>query len=275
MEIEVGEARLQFETIGTGRPILLIHGYSLDRRMMKACMEPVFARRSDDWQRIYVDLPGMGGSRAPARLASSDWILDILLRFIDALLPGRRFALMGESYGGYLVRGIARKRTASVDGLLLLCPMIVPDRQKRDRPDFRRIARDEEFCATIPREQRGRFEVETVVQTRQTWARYSEEILPALAAGDPSFLRNLHGPRYGFSFDVDALEEPWDKPALFLLGRQDDVVGYRDAWKLVESYPRASFVVLDRAGHCLQIEQESLFASLADEWLDRVRESSG
>jgi pimeloyl-ACP methyl ester carboxylesterase len=273
MEIEVGEARLQFETIGTGRPILLIHGYSLDRRMMKACMEPVFAGRSDDWQRIYVDLPGMGGSRAPARLASSDWILDILLRFIDALLPGRQFALMGESYGGYLARGIARKRTASVDGLLLLCPMIVPDRQKRDRPGFRRMARDEEFCATIPREQRGRFEVETVVQTRQTWARYSEEILPALAAGDPSFLRNLHGPRYGFSFDVDALEEPCDKPALFLLGRQDDVVGYRDAWKLIESYPRASFVVLDRAGHCLQIEQESLFAPLAGEWLDRVRES--
>ncbi|MCX7037910.1 MAG: alpha/beta hydrolase, partial [Spirochaetes bacterium] len=134
MEIQVGEARLQFETIGAGRPILLIHGYSLDRRMMKACMEPVFARRSDEWQRIYVDLPGMGGSSAPARLASSDWILETLLAFIDALLPGRRFSLMGESYGGYLVRGIVRKRAVSVDGLLLLCPMIVPERQKRDRP---------------------------------------------------------------------------------------------------------------------------------------------
>ncbi|MCX7038843.1 MAG: alpha/beta hydrolase [Spirochaetes bacterium] len=275
MEIQVGEARLLFETIGTGRPILLIHGYSLDRRMMKACMEPVFARRSDDWQRIYVDLPGMGGSRAPARLASSDWILETLLAFIDALLPGRRFSLMGESYGGYLVRGIVRKRAVSVDGLLLLCPMIVPERQKRDRPSFRRMARDDEFHATIPRELRRRFEVEMVVQTRQTWARYNEEILPALAAGDPLFLRKLHGPRYGFSFDVDALEAPLDKPALFLLGRQDDVVGYRDAWKLIESYPRASFVVLDRAGHCLQIEQESLFTALAGEWLDRVRESPG
>ena len=89
MEISLGEATLQYETLGSGRPLLLIHGYSLDRRMMKACMEPVFARRSDDWQRIYVDLPGMGGSRAPAHLASSDCILEALLGFLDALAPGR------------------------------------------------------------------------------------------------------------------------------------------------------------------------------------------
>ncbi len=273
MEISLGEATLQYEIVGSGRPLLMIHGYSLDRRMMKACMEPVFARRTDEWQRIYVDLPGMGGSRAPARLASSDWVLETLLALIDAALPGRRFALMGESYGGYLVRGIVSKRAASVDGLLLLCPMIVPQRQQRERPTFRLMARDEEFHATIPHELRRRFEVEMAVQTRRTWARYSEEILPALAAGDPLFLRKLHGARYGFSFEVDALQAPFEKPALVLLGRQDDVVGYRDAWRLIESYPRASFVVLDRAGHCLQIEQEDLFASLAGEWLDRVREA--
>jgi len=58
-----------------------------------------------------------------------------------------------------------------------------------------------------------------------------------------------------------------------VLGRQDSVVGYRDAWRLIESYPRATFAVLDRAGHWLQIEQERLFAELAAEWLDRVREA--
>ena len=32
-------------------------------------------------------------------------------------------------------------------------------------------------------------------------------------------------------------------------------------------------VVLDRAGHRLQMEQEKLFNALVDEWLDRVEES--
>ena len=57
---------------------------------------------------------------------------------------------------------------------------------------------------------------------------------------------------------------------LFLLGRQDSVVGYRDAWKIIENYPRATFAILDRAGHILQIEQEELFNSLTNDWLDRV-----
>ena len=35
-------------------------------------------------------------------------------------------------------------------------------------------------------------------------------------------------------------------------------------------YPRASFVLLDKAGHGLQIEQDILFTETVKEWLDRV-----
>jgi hypothetical protein len=42
----------------------------------------------------------------------------------------------------------------------------------------------------------------------------------------------------------------------------------------LESYPRATFAVLDRAGYNLPIEQERLFAALVEEWLDRVEEAS-
>jgi pimeloyl-ACP methyl ester carboxylesterase len=180
---------------------------------------------------------------------------------------------MGEFYGGYLARGIVRKRAPLVEGLFLLCPMILPDREKRDRPAFRVLARDKGFHATLSRDQRKGFETEMVVQNKETWRRYRKEMVPGFSAGDQLFLRKLHGPSYPLSFDVDALEVPFDKPALFVLGRQDSVVGYRDAWRLIESYPCATFAVLDRAGHCLQIEQERLFAELAAEWLDRVREA--
>ncbi len=57
------------------------------------------------------------------------------------------------------------------------------------------------------------------------------------------------------------------------MGRQDHWLGYKDAWKILENYPRATFAVLDRAGHCLQMEQEKLFNQLVSEWLDRVEES--
>lgn len=53
------------------------------------------------------------------------------------------------------------------------------------------------------------------------------------------------------------------------------MVGYRNAWEILENYPRGTFAVLDRSGHFLEVEQEGLFQSLAGEWLDRVDEHAG
>ena len=61
-------------------------------------------------------------------------------------------------------------------------------------------------------------------------------------------------------------------PTLFVLGRQDSVVGYRGAFALMDGYPRATVAVLDRAGHGLPWEQPELFAALGSDWLDRVEQ---
>ena len=75
-----------------------------------------------------------------------------------------------------------------------------------------------------------------------------------------------------FSFDVDRLPAPFAGPTLMLTARQDHLCGYRDAWDLLDNYPRATFAVLDRAGHFVNIEQDVLCQALMREWLDRVEE---
>jgi pimeloyl-ACP methyl ester carboxylesterase len=50
-------------------------------------------------------------------------------------------------------------------------------------------------------------------------------------------------------------------------------VGYEDAWKLLGCCPHATYAVLDRASHNLQIEQTELFSALVFEWLSRVEKS--
>ena len=62
----------------------------------------------------------------------------------------------------------------------------------------------------------------------------------------------------------------FSKPSLFITGRQDNAVGYYDLYNLLEDYPRATFAILDTAGHNLQIEQEEVFNSLFLNWLERV-----
>ena len=44
------------------------------------------------------------------------------------------------------------------------------------------------------------------------------------------------------------------------------------SWELLDNYPRATFAVLDRAGHFVNIEQDVLCQALMREWLDRVEE---
>jgi pimeloyl-ACP methyl ester carboxylesterase len=275
MVCELDGARLHYEAAGEGTPVLMIHGFSLDLRSMASCMEPVFRGRSEGWMRIYVDLPGMGQSPAPAWPGSSDRVLQLLLSFIDAVIPGRGFLVAGDSYGGYLARGVVNRRQASVEGLLLVCPVIAARASDRDVPPLTVLVRDEALLGGMAESQRRDFAASTVVQTARTWERFSSSVLPGMAMGDKEFQDELHGKEYALSFDVDDLELPFVRPALFLLGRQDSVVGYRDAWKLLVHYPRASFAILDRAGHSLEIEQETLFRALAGEWLDRVVEHRG
>lgn len=62
---------------------------------------------------------------------------------------------------------------------------------------------------------------------------------------------------------------------LLVTGRPDSTVGYAGAWDLLEDYPRATFGVLDRAGHALPHEQPELLRALVPEWLDRVDEHRG
>jgi pimeloyl-ACP methyl ester carboxylesterase len=55
-----------------------------------------------------------------------------------------------------------------------------------------------------------------------------------------------------------------------LMGCQNSSTGYRDHWRLIENYPHASFMVLDKVGHNLEIEQPELFTALVKEWFERV-----
>ncbi len=79
------------------------------------------------------------------------------------------------------------------------------------------------------------------------------------------FLKEIWEKGYPFSFNVDKYFKKFEKPTLFLLGRQDSSVGYSDVWNIIEKYPRSTYAIIDKAGHSLQIEQVELFNSLVSE----------
>lgn len=260
-----------YEEYGEGKPIIMIHGYYPDHRLMSGCMEPVFLKR-EGYRRIYIDLPGMGKTKGETWIDSSDKMLKVVLEFIDRVIPDESFLIAGESYGGYLARGVLYHMTEQADGLLLLCPSIIADHEKRNVPPHTVIVSDNSLLAALSKEEAEDFGAIAVVQSQDTWDRYDKEIYSGVRIADGAFLEKLRNERFSFSFDVDTLAEKYNKPVLLLLGRQDSSVGYKDAWNILDNYPRGTFAVLDRAGHNLQIEQVEIFNVLVGEWLDRVEE---
>lgn len=267
--VEVEGARVHHEVHGPGDPdaptVVLVHGFTVDMRVMTTPFEPVFARRPG-WRRVYLDLPGHGRTTAPG-VAGSDDVFRVLRAAVDALVPGR-YVVVGQSYGGYMARGLVAAHRDRVDGMAIVVPVIEPAHEKRDLPPRRILFRDLGLAGRTGREALDADEV-GVVQTPRTWAHREEAVVPGQEALDEAAALRIAA-SYEGTFAVDDGE--FARPSLILAGRQDSMTGYRDAWTILEKYPRATFAVLDRAGHGVDGEQPALLEALVGDWLDRVEE---
>lgn len=134
MDLVINGLTVHYVSIGEGFPILMLHGYKVDHRVMTGCMEPVF-QETPGFRRVYIDLPGMGQTKRADWIKNADAMLDLILEFIERVMPGERLLVAGESYGGYLARGLVRKLGSRVAGLLLICPVIHPALEDRTLPE--------------------------------------------------------------------------------------------------------------------------------------------
>ena len=255
---------IYYEEYGEGKPALCIHGYSVDHHLMTGCLEPVFAQMSG-YRRIYLDLPGMGKTPAASWIQNADDMLEIIIGFIQKIVPDENMLLIGESYGGYLALGLIHNMQDRIDGLMLICPVVpaVTDRKTPERcilwksKDFDMMADDPDVSAFLGM---------AVIASPENFQKYKRDVLPGIALADGDFL-SRYGTGYGFTYENDLKTIEFDKPTSILTGRQDHVVGYWGAFELLNRFPRATYAVLDCAGHSLQIESEPLFALHVKDWI--------
>jgi len=251
---------------GSGRPLLALHGFPVDHRLMTGCLEPLFGAE-EPIRRIYPDLPGLGASPGDGVSSTSD-VLERVDAFIDEAIGDEPFLLVGESYGGYLSRALVRRRRAQVLGLALVCPSVVAEASARDVPGREVRRPDPDLIASLDPAEAAEFTDIAVVESAETLEHFRAEVAPGLAAGDADAIARIRTD-YGLEEPIER-GEPITVPTLIVAGRQDGVVGYREQWQLVEHYPHATFAVLDVAGHNLQFERPELFGALVRDWLDRV-----
>jgi pimeloyl-ACP methyl ester carboxylesterase len=211
----------------------------------------------------------MGRTPAPGTITSNEDVLDILLGLVDSTIGDEPFLVIGHSLGGYLARAIANRRPDQAVGLALICPV---GAHTRDVPEHEVLVSSADLTSELDSDLAATYSSYFVVQTAETLRRFQEHVAPATSLVDESNLMRIFS--HWELRDRPEAEKAYPHPVLVLAGRQDATAGHTGPWELIERYPRATFAVLDRAGHALLHEQPDLLQALVAEWLTRVRERS-
>ena len=95
---------LHFERVGTGRPLLMVHGLGANLRTW----DPLLTALRGERELILIDLPGHGRSPSLSGPQTVEAFADALVSFVQSQGLGTA-DLVGSSVGGRLVLELARR----------------------------------------------------------------------------------------------------------------------------------------------------------------------
>jgi pimeloyl-ACP methyl ester carboxylesterase len=93
--------RIRYETIGKGRPLVLLHGWGVDRTSWTGA--GYIDELESDYRLVNIDIRGHGASDKPHEPAA--YTADVLVRDVFAVADAEgldRFGIWGHSYGGWI-----------------------------------------------------------------------------------------------------------------------------------------------------------------------------
>ncbi|MGY3777738.1 alpha/beta fold hydrolase [Isobaculum melis] len=266
----VKDCQIYYEIFGTGTPLVFLHGYAVDHHIMSEAFEPILSNHQE-YQRIYIDLPGMGNSIASPNLKNADDLAEVLIEFLNSLLKNQSFILFGNSYGGYLSLELTFKLKERVKGLFLLCPVVIASSQNRTVPLQVEVVAEEPISVSENTAYFDDFQGMMMLQNQQTWQCYQESVVTGLQLRNKQFIQQFQQNGYQLSTEEKMRTERSSVPTMLLLGKQDQQVGYQDQLFLVERFKNLSCYIDNFAGHNFQIDNEPLFQMLVLRFMEKLK----
>jgi proline iminopeptidase len=241
-------ARLAYSDIGTGLPLLCLHGgMGIDARSLHA--RGVLDLANHGIRLLIPDLRGHGGSGALGddELSHETWTRDARDLAIHVGLS--RLAVMGHSYGGFLALEYAVRWPEMLTHLVLVATSAGPVRIET-QPVASNTELQEHF--------RGRWPLFFSGENKH-WELFNTLTFSA-AAYNAAFTREL--PKY----DVRKRVVDLDTPMLLVVGKHDRYLPHME-W-LAEHAKNAKLCVLNDVGHFPFIEAPDQFVTTVASFLN-------
>ena len=226
--VQIGPATIHYKVVGTGSPLILVHGLSGSTRWWVKNLPPLIEKF-----RVYmVDLIGFGHSWSHAGFMVDEAAL-YLKQWLDKLKI-EQTSIIGHSMGGSIVADLAADFPEKIDRLVLVNAVGVP------------------FDHNIPKQAVGMAQA----------LRYVPFDLMRVVLGDTFRVGLINTLELGHELltrDITAKLANISAPALVIWGQYDTIVPLRLGEKLNAHLPNSQLIVIEGAAHVPMWERPEAF----------------
>lgn len=253
-----GGIELTYDDVGTGIPLLFIHGWPHNRVLWAPQMSGLATRA----RCLAPDLRGFGGSSLGPPY-SIDQYADDLADFL-AMLGITRAVVCGLSMGGYVALAMLRRHRGLLRGLILTSTRAAADTAEARAKRIRLIEFvNKHGVEALAGRQLKAMVGETTFNTRPDLV----EALRRLMAGAPAagVIGGLEA--MATRADSTALLADIDCPTLVVSGSEDTFTPPAELRALAAAIPHSRLEVIPGSGHVCSFERPAAFNHIVSEFL--------
>jgi pimeloyl-ACP methyl ester carboxylesterase len=231
---------LAYERQGSGIPLVLLHGYPLQR----AIWQPLLPYLTASFDVILPDLRGFGQSSTLAAAGTMEEYASDVLRLLDFLQIPHAY-LAGHSMGGYIALQVARLAPQRLLGLALLASQAAEDTPERRESRAQTIAQvqTQGVSAVLGM-------AEKLSANPTAHAPFLREIISAQTT--PAIQAALHAMMT--RPDASAWLREFTQPLLALHGLEDTLISPERARETQALHPAPRLILLPGVGHMPMLE---------------------
>ncbi len=249
MKLIVDGLAVNFELIGKGKCVVLLHGWGDNLSTFSALMSSLRQR----YTLIALDLPGFGSTQPPKQIWDLDNYADFLADFLLKLGVKRPYAVIGHSNGGALaVRALATGKIKA-DKLILIAASGIRDKKGAKRLAVKTVAKiGKATTLWLPTAKRQQLR-------RKLYGTIGSDLL-AVPGLEETFKRTVRQ-------DLQADAAKLDLPVLLIFASNDPAIPLSDGQRYHELIKHSYFEVLDANDHFIHQDQPDKTKDLIEGFL--------
>lgn len=246
--ISLPNLRLNVVEAGSGRPLLLVHGFPLDHSMWKGQLEGL----ADQYRVIAPDLRGFGLSEVTSGTTTMQQFADDLAELLGGLQITEPVVFCGLSMGGYIGWQFVSRHRSKLSALIVADSRAVADNEKAAAGRLETADKvEKEGSKVVASAMLPKLFPAAAVEKGEPFVKATEAVmLAAPPAGVAAALRGM-AKRPDYTSELGKI----DVPTLVICGAEDAIAPPTEMEGIAKAIPGAKYVSIAGAGHMAPLEK--------------------